>query len=221
MEKETKQCRSCGEVLDVSAFGVCKARKDGLQSYCKPCTNAKNRTSYHKDADKHKARSRKYYEEHKEEHAARTKKWRENNTDRANELARNWMRENNDELRERRNKRDEENPERKVKNSARAMVSKALKEFSETKQDKTIEYIGCSIAEYRSYLEGYFEEGMTWENYGEWHIDHTTPLAYANNVEEVVELLHYTNTRPMWAAENLSKGSLHNGKRHNYGKYHK
>jgi hypothetical protein len=49
---------------------------------------------------------------------------------------------------------------------------------------------------------------MTWDNYGEWHIDHITPLKYNNpSLEEVIERLHYTNTQPLWAEENLSKGN--------------
>ena len=48
---------------------------------------------------------------------------------------------------------------------------------------------------------------MSWENYGEWHIDHKIPLKYNKpSLEEVVQRLHYTNTQPMWASENMSKG---------------
>ena len=48
---------------------------------------------------------------------------------------------------------------------------------------------------------------MSWENYGEWHIDHKIPLKYSKpSLEEVVQRLHYTNTQPMWASENMSKG---------------
>ena len=48
---------------------------------------------------------------------------------------------------------------------------------------------------------------MSWENYGEWHIDHKVPLKYNKpSLEEVVQRLHYTNTQPMWASENISKG---------------
>ena len=48
---------------------------------------------------------------------------------------------------------------------------------------------------------------MSWENYGEWHIDHKTPLKYNKTLlEEVVQRLHYTNKQPMLASENMSKG---------------
>ena len=40
---------------------------------------------------------------------------------------------------------------------------------------------------------------MSWENYGEWHIDHKAPLKYNKpSLEKVAQRLHYTNTQPMW-----------------------
>jgi len=47
---------------------------------------------------------------------------------------------------------------------------------------------------------------MSWDNYGEWHIDHIIPLCSATTVEELEKLCHYTNLQPLWAEENLFKG---------------
>lgn len=38
---ETKQCPICGNALPVSEFGVCRARKDGRNLYCKTCIRKK------------------------------------------------------------------------------------------------------------------------------------------------------------------------------------
>ena len=43
-------------------------------------------------------------------------------------------------------------------------------------------------------------------------MDHHIPLAYKQDgvspsLEEVAKRLHYTNTQPLWASENMSKGN--------------
>ena len=77
---------------------------------------------------------------------------------------------------------------------------------------KTVDYLGCDIATYRTYLESKFKEGMTWENYGHWHIDHIIPIKYENpTMEEIIPRLHYLNTQPLWAIENIAKGNRYIG----------
>lgn len=68
--------------------------------------------------------------------------------------------------------------------------------------------LGCSIEELKQHIESKFQESMSWENYGKWHIDHITPLASFNleNREELLKACHYTNLQPLWAEDNLSKG---------------
>ena len=49
---------------------------------------------------------------------------------------------------------------------------------------------------------------MTWDNYGEWEIDHIIPLKYNNpTVEEIVNRLDYKNTQPLWKFDNYVKGN--------------
>src|SRR5216684_2170282 len=38
---ELKRCPRCEEALPLSEFGVCRARKDGLNLYCKRCIRQK------------------------------------------------------------------------------------------------------------------------------------------------------------------------------------
>lgn len=77
------------------------------------------------------------------------------------------------------------------------------------KSKKSIEYLGCTIEFYKKYIEERFQEGMSWDNRDEWHIDHIIPLKYGDNptVEEVSKRFHYTNTQPLWAIDNLYKGN--------------
>ncbi len=80
------------------------------------------------------------------------------------------------------------------------------------KTDRSIEYLGCTIAEFKQHIESQFKEGMTWKNHGEWHIDHIVPIKYDNpTLEQVIERLHWTNTQPLWANENIVKGNRYVG----------
>jgi len=84
-------------------------------------------------------------------------------------------------------------------------VRKALKQ---DKKEGSLEYLGCDINEFKQHIQTQFKEGMTWDNHGEWHIDHITPIKYGNpTLEEVIERLHYTNTQPLWASDNMTKGN--------------
>ena len=72
----------------------------------------------------------------------------------------------------------------------------------------TLDYLGCDIVQYKAYMEALFTPGMTWDNMGEWEIDHIIPIKYDNPTEyEEIGRLHYSNTQPMWAAENHAKGN--------------
>ena len=68
-----------------------------------------------------------------------------------------------------------------------------------------------AIELFRDHIEKQFKPGMTWENHGEWHVDHITPNKYEGEGEITLEMtkarLHYTNTRPLWADKNIAKGN--------------
>jgi 5-methylcytosine-specific restriction endonuclease McrA len=81
------------------------------------------------------------------------------------------------------------------------------------KDKGTLEYLGCDIESFKLHISEQFEQGMSWDNYGDWEIDHIVPIKYKNpTIEEVAERLHYTNTQPMWKSENLAKGNRFIGK---------
>ena len=77
----------------------------------------------------------------------------------------------------------------------------------------SVDMLGCNVEDFKDHITAQLRDGMTWENYGQWHIDHIVPLKYGTpTVEEMVERLHYTNTQPLWASENCAKGNKYIGR---------
>lgn len=76
-----------------------------------------------------------------------------------------------------------------------------------TKKDRTLKLLSCSISFYMEYLSTKFLPGMSWGNYGLWEIDHIVPCASFEllTLEEQQKCFHYSNTQPLWAEENGSK----------------
>ena len=98
------------------------------------------------------------------------------------------------------------NPQFRLSENLRARTILALK--GEIKSGKTIELLGCSWLELRAHIEKQFGTGMTWENYGAWHVDHIRPCASFDLSKESEQRMcfHFTNLQPLWAQDNLSKG---------------
>jgi hypothetical protein len=77
------------------------------------------------------------------------------------------------------------------------------------KSAKTMELVGCSINFLRYHLETMFKPGMSWSNYGGWHIDHIRPCASFDlaDPEQQRECFNYSNLQPLWGRENSGKGA--------------
>jgi hypothetical protein len=73
------------------------------------------------------------------------------------------------------------------------------------KGKRTEEILGETFDNVRLHIEKQFKGDMSWDNYGEWHIDHIIPLSSGKNRDEWIKLNHYTNLQPLWAEENMRK----------------
>ena len=81
----------------------------------------------------------------------------------------------------------------------------SFKYINSTKNNKSIDILGCTFYEFKLYLESKFENWMTYDNYGlyngsynfGWDIDHIIPISNASNIEEIYKLNHYTNLQPL------------------------
>jgi hypothetical protein len=101
----------------------------------------------------------------------------------------------------------ESNPVRRVESRIRCLLRNVIIANGGRKAAKTEELLGCTVAEARAHLEAQFLPGMTWDNHGEWHIDHIRPCASFDfsDSQQQKECSHYTNLQPLWAKDNLSK----------------
>jgi hypothetical protein len=101
-------------------------------------------------------------------------------------------------------KRRDEDPVFRIRKNMGSRIYLAVKN-----KGKTMELAGCSKEDLVTHLESKFTEGMTWDNYGEWHIDHILPCASFNleDPEEQKKCFHWTNLQPLWAIDNIRKGA--------------
>jgi len=80
------------------------------------------------------------------------------------------------------------------------------------KAGSAVRDLGCTIAEFKAYIESRFLPGMTWGNQGigddRWNIDHIVPLVSVDltDREQFLRVCHYTNLRPLWFVDNVRKG---------------
>jgi hypothetical protein len=95
----------------------------------------------------------------------------------------------------------------RLSDSIRTLIWISINKMGYKKNSKTSNILGCSFEEFKSYIEEQFNDNMSWENYGEWHLDHKTPVSWAETEEQIYELNKYTNFQPLCAKDNLTKGN--------------
>jgi len=95
----------------------------------------------------------------------------------------------------------------RVEKVLRSCFVQALRLGRGNKECSALGLIGCSTPELIRHIERQFNRGMSWDNYGEWEIDHIRPCASFDltDTEEQKACFHFTNLRPIWRDANRSK----------------
>jgi len=195
---EKKHCPSCDKLKELLEFNKQSSSWDKLARMCRQCyCDYKN--NKRKNDPKYYEKDMKYNEKYKssgrrkEVSAIRYINKREQIIKQCSEYNK---------------KKYKEDPYYKAVFLIRSRIGKVLRERNIGKQHKTYDLLGCSKKEFTKYFESKFTEGMSWENHGEWHVDHIRPCCSFNltNEEEQKACFHYTNLQPLWAKDNLSKG---------------
>lgn len=93
----------------------------------------------------------------------------------------------------------------RLRDNLRRRLSKALK--GTPRQKKACDLLGCGFKHFKKHIESLFTEGMSWENYGEWHIDHINPLMTYDLTKrgQQAKAFHYKNLRPLWGDDNRKR----------------
>jgi hypothetical protein len=93
----------------------------------------------------------------------------------------------------------------------RRILKNSLRDLHNKKTGKTIDMLGYSALEFKEHITNLFTDGMTWDNYGEWHIDHIKQIISfpPETPASVVNAL--SNLRPMWGTTREINGVIYEG----------
>jgi len=192
---EEKKCSKCKITKSSSEFQKDRQKSFGLTSRCSKCKSEDGKN---------------WRKENPEKSRQSSLNWIRNNSERWKEYCKGWREENREHIKElerqRNKKRREKDLHFALRNTLRNLVYRTLQG---EKNQKTKEILGYGTEELKQRIEFNFHPEMTWENYGEWEIDHKIPVTYlqskGENRPHIVNAL--SNLQPMWKEENRSKSN--------------
>lgn len=192
-----KRCTRCDEVKDLSEYHSARLGAGGVAARCKSCAGILRREWYQGAAEAQRAVAAAWADKNRERKQAANKAWRLANPDRCRANGR------------RQDGRRRATPAGKIAHRVSVNVRQCLVRQGRTKGGRTFDALGYTPAELMAHLERQFLKGMSWENMGEWHIDHIAPLASFNleavGSDEFKRAWGLPNLRPMWGADNMRK----------------
>jgi len=166
------------------------------------------------DPDYFNRASRKAHQLHKDKRNAYSKKYYTENSEKIKKHIHEWNKTYSKKPEVKERKRVYTNkirkiPQIKLAHRFRVRINTALNRKGLEKRKGKLDFLGCSLEEFKTYLESKFKPGMNWSNYkwDGWHVDHIKPIASFDltNEEDFKKCFHYTNLQPLWAAENFKK----------------
>jgi len=214
-----KKCRICDEMKEVTEFHKKKGSLDGVRNECKECVKdiqkkykeAPGFKEKQKDYDKNRYDEKKdeilehkkeYYLDNRESILKQKAEYRDNPEKR--QYNKDYIKKYKVENREKYYKYRNDNPHIIA---WRSVLYSTLKRLGTDKQGHTIDMLGYSALELKEYIESLFLPGMSWDNHGEWHIDHIRPVTNFSNTEDVKVVCALENLQPLWEFDNLSKSN--------------
>jgi len=192
-----KRCTKCGVEKALQEFHKRPSAKDGLRTDCRACkAEAKRRWQQTPEGRSKMADAQRRWMKNPENRTKRAeakRRWRLTPYGRAKQA-------------ESQRRRLQTDPQYRLAHLLRKRLWTALKGIR--KSARTLELLGCPIKHLAKHLESKFLPGMSWQNHGEWHVDHIRPLASFDLTDSAQQrqACHWTNLQPLWASDNLRKG---------------
>jgi len=173
--------------------------------------NAIENKYYHANREKILEKAKLYYQENKERIKNTGKKYYEKNKDKIRKRDQLYRSQNADKVRESQRlsgvARRAKDPVYRLRKNVSRVLNTLL--TSGKNRKSTEELLGYSIDILRHHLEKQFQAGMTWDNYGQWHIDHIIPVSAFNfssvNDIDFKKCWSLKNLQPLWAEDNHKK----------------
>lgn len=177
----------------------------------------KSRDYYENNKNDLKIKSKIYRDKNIEKLIERNRKFQNDNKDKLNIKNKSRIRSNEYKEREKARRQTNEYREHRRKYTKkyyyknphlfawRSILSNTLKRFNKKKEDETIKLLGYSALQLKEHLENLFLEGMNWNNYGEWHIDHIKMVCDFDKNTSMNIVNSLNNLRPLWAKDNCSR----------------
>jgi hypothetical protein len=183
-----KHCANCNNVLTNDEFHKSSYSKDGFKSICKSCTSSRAKEHRQLNSEHYRNKSNIWYTNNKEKVRQRIKLNRKT-------------------ISEKESIRRSTDPLFKLRKNLSSLISSSFRNNGYSKKSKTYEILGCSFEDFKIYIDNQFLDGMNWDNRSAWHLDHIIPSSFAITENEIILLNHYTNLRPYWANDNISKSN--------------
>lgn len=197
---------SISEKLNIPKHSVLKILKDN---------NVKVGPSGRKFKGGKSESDKRHYERNREKRIQSSRNWAMKNKEHRSEYMKDYHTENIEKIRE--NKRNYErtrksiDPHYKLIGNFRTAIYQVLKENNVNKNGHYFEVLGYSQEELIKHLEKQFIDGMTWDNYGKWHVDHIRPITSFDikeiGDEEFLKCWGLDNLQPLWGVENIRKSN--------------
>ena len=158
-----------------------------------------------------------YYENNKEKKTEYDKQYYQKNKEKGRENSRRYYQRSKEKVKEyklankerfnaRRRERREKDITWRLKTNLRTRLIAIL---GRKKSISALNLVGCTVNELREHIEKQWQPGMNWDNHTKtgWHIDHIKPVNTFDltDIEQQRKCFHYSNLRPLWAKDNLSR----------------